>query len=62
MGESCAKKAAYQLLSLITPLFHRCGGPPSPKGKAKSFPFGGAGRALALTEEGRCGREYPVIV
>ena len=33
------------------------GGPPSPEGKVKSFPFGGAGRALALTEEGRSERE-----
>ena len=33
MGESSAKKAACQLLSLIRPLIHRCGGPPSPKGK-----------------------------
>ena len=40
MGESSAKKAACQLLSLIRPLIHRCGGPPSPEGKVKSFPFG----------------------
>ena len=36
MGESSAKKAAYQPLSLIRPLIHRCGGPPSPEGKVGS--------------------------
>ena len=30
---------------------------PVGEGWGKSFPYGGAGRALALTEEGRSGRE-----
>ena len=27
----------YVPLSPVTPLIHRCGGPPSPEGKVKSF-------------------------
>ena len=38
MSGSAAKKAAYQPLSPIRPLIHRCGGPPSPKGKVGGQP------------------------
>ncbi len=38
MGESSAKKAAYQPFSPIRPLIHRCGGPPSPEGKVGGQP------------------------
>ena len=34
MGESAGK---YVWLSPVRPLFHRCGGPPSPMGKVKDF-------------------------
>ena len=55
MGESSAKKAAYQPLSPIRPLIHRCGGPPSPKGKVgEKLPL----RAVPLPRGGRL-RSFP---
>ena len=76
------KYAVYLQLTFVGPLIHRCGGPPSPKGKVGEklplravrrppFPVGEGGEKLplrgswqgaALTEEGRNGRERPVIV